>query len=106
MENFRKRKKTKKNQAEIPRPASHSIFFGWKGWKKAGKMGEDFWKRKKTKKNQPEIRRFTSTIQMVLNSPLSWTLIAVQKKGSYGSVGEFFLGFKLINIINIENRPA
>ena len=38
-------------------------------------------KRKKTKKNQAEIRRFTSTIQMVLNSPLSWTLIAVQKKG-------------------------
>ena len=44
-------------------------------------MEENFEKKKKTKKNQAEIRRFTSTIQMVLNSPLSWTLIAVQKKG-------------------------
>ena len=36
---------------------------------------------KKSKKNQPEIRLFTTTIQMSLDSPLTWTLIAVQKKG-------------------------
>ena len=33
------------------------------------------------KKKQSEIRLFTSTIQIVLDSPLSWTLIAVQKNG-------------------------
>ena len=53
--------------------------------KKVGKKGGNggkIRKRKKTKKNQAEIPHFTSTIQMVLNSPLSWTLTAVQKKGS------------------------
>ena len=38
-------------------------------------------KSEKGKKKQSEIRLFTSTIQMSLNSPLSWTLIAVQKNG-------------------------
>ena len=50
-------------------------------------------KAKNPKKNQGEIRRFTNTIQMVLNSPLSsrppgLTLIAVQKKGKLRELGE------------------
>ena len=52
-----------------------------KGRKKGGKRGENSEKEKQPKKKQAEIRLFTSTIQMVLDSPLSWTLIAVQKKG-------------------------
>ena len=58
--------------------------------KKVGKKKGKFRKRKNTEKIQAEIRRFTSMIQMVLNSPLSWTLIAVQKKtlASYGNVKE------------------
>ena len=47
-------------------------------------MGEKFWKnpeKEKMKKKQSEIRLFTSTIQIVLDPPLTWTLIAVQKKG-------------------------
>ena len=62
------------------------IFWREKIGKKQGKGGT-FRKRKTTKKNQAEIRRFTSTIQMVLNSPLSWTLIAVQKKGKLRELG-------------------
>ena len=33
------------------------------------------------KKKQSEIKLWTSTIQIVLDPPLTWTLIAVQKKG-------------------------
>ena len=36
---------------------------------------------KKRKKKQSEIKLWTSTIQIVLDPPLTWTLIAVQKKG-------------------------
>ena len=36
---------------------------------------------KKRKKKQSEIQLWTSTIQFVLDPPLTWTLIAVQKKG-------------------------
>ena len=50
--------------------------------KNRGKRLEKSGKEKKRKKKQSEIRLFTSTIQMSLDSPLSWTLIAVQKKGN------------------------
>ena len=36
---------------------------------------------KKRKKKQSEIKLWTSTIQFVLDPPLTWTLIAVQKNG-------------------------
>ena len=74
---------------------------------------------KKRKKKQSEIKLFTSTIQMSLDSPLTWTLIAVHKKG--GGAGRhprtppadllmFFYGLnvKLISSINnnMKKRPA
>ena len=36
---------------------------------------------KKWKRKQSEIQLLTSTIQFVLDPPLTWTLIAVQKNG-------------------------
>ena len=39
---------------------------------------------KKRKKKQSEIKLLTSTIQMSLDPPLTWTLIAVHKKGGGG----------------------
>ena len=36
---------------------------------------------KKWKRKQSEIKLWTSTIQIVLDPPLTWTLIAVQKNG-------------------------
>ena len=64
-----------------------NIFWGkrfGKNWEKGRKNRK---RKKKTKKNQPEIPRppglrFTNTFQMVLNSSLSWTLIAVQKRAA------------------------
>ena len=38
-------------------------------------------KGKNGKRKQSEIKLWTSTIQFVLDPPLTWTLIAVQKKG-------------------------
>ena len=52
--------------------------------KKVGKIGEKCWKNPKKekngKKNIPKFG-FSPVHQMILDSPLSWTLIAVQKNG-------------------------
>ena len=44
-------------------------------------MLEKSGKGKNRKRKQSEIQLLTSTIQIVLDPPLTWTLIAVQKNG-------------------------
>ena len=55
--------------------------------KKVGKIGEKCWKNPKKKKMKKKTVRnsaFHQYDQMSLDSPLSWTLIAVHKKGGGG----------------------